>query len=116
MKYEYYSNEQYWEFVPKDQKQELKNEGKLPAHAEEEPPAKNYSVTESEDDSNSAREAVIPISCKRELFKPSSILGKRNKTAQHDDELTFPKGPYSIPTFGVDPRESFAMTKPSQKN
>jgi hypothetical protein len=30
MNYEKFDNSDYWEFVPKDQKKELKEEGKLP--------------------------------------------------------------------------------------
>ena len=73
MDYECYSNENYWEFVPKDQKEELKNEGKLPAHADEHLPSakKEYSQLESDDDSYLPRETVVPVTSERELFKPT---------------------------------------------
>ena len=45
MTYEKYDNSDYWEFVPKDQRKELKQEGKLPSHAETKVP-KNHQISD----------------------------------------------------------------------
>jgi hypothetical protein len=50
MHYEGYSNTDYWEFVPKEQKMELKQEGRLPKHAEKEE-HKKHVISDSESDS-----------------------------------------------------------------
>jgi hypothetical protein len=45
MTYEKYDNSDYWEFVPKDQKKELKEEGKLPSNVDTKVP-KNHTISE----------------------------------------------------------------------
>jgi len=45
MTYEKYDNSDYWEFVPKDQRKELKEEGKLPSHVETKAP-KNHQISD----------------------------------------------------------------------
>jgi hypothetical protein len=50
MMYEGYSNADYWEFVPKEQKMELKKEGRLPKHVEKEEP-KKHQISDSDSSS-----------------------------------------------------------------
>ena len=50
MQYEGYTNKDYWEFVPKEQKIELKQEGRLPKHAEK-LENKKHTISDSESSS-----------------------------------------------------------------